>query len=434
MDTEELSFDAIIISETQKNVNPMIDSSGAIKNTPLQKNLKLKVGCKIMLTFNVDTTDCLTNGAFGEVLGFHRSKQNLVKKVIINFFNEDCGKKNRECDIIFKHQYPGQNATPIDRIEFPYSFSRKGNCVAKNAKVIQFPLRLAFGATSHKVQGQTVLKPNSLAVDLLSVREAAQGYVRISRPESLKQLFILDSLPTEKIYPSTIAMKETKRLKDVSLNGKRFFEHFVVSCNIRSMNNHFQDLISSPLIVGANAICLQETWLLKDDYQDKFSLLGYSAKLNSLQHGRGIATYVLEGDHTVHHIKRKEYQFTMVELIGFNLLNIYRSSSSASSSVNYFMEDLLTALNLDKKTIIVGHLNICSMSDKNHPILELFSQLRFIHNVKQPSHKDGRVIDYASHFCPNDTIKHLEVKQAGQYFTDHDMIIVNVANLLTEKI
>ena len=70
IEAEEISFDAIIISETQKTINPILDSSNAIRNTPLQKNLKLKIGAKIMLTYNVDTIDCLTNGAFGEVIGF----------------------------------------------------------------------------------------------------------------------------------------------------------------------------------------------------------------------------------------------------------------------------------------------------------------------------------------------------------------------------
>ena len=68
-----------------------------------------------------------------------------------------------------------QTSSLCIQMEFPYSFSRKANSVAKNAKVVQFPLRLAFGATAHKVQGQSVLKPNLLSVDLVSVREGAQG-------------------------------------------------------------------------------------------------------------------------------------------------------------------------------------------------------------------------------------------------------------------
>ena len=50
----------------------------------------------------------------------------------------------------------------------------------------------------------------------------------------------------------------------------------------------------------------------------------------------------------------------------------------------------------------------------------------FKHNLKHPSHSAGNVIDYASHYCPNDSLEVLNVKQYGQYFTDHDMILVNI--------
>ena len=40
----------------------MVDNTGAIKGSQLQKTLKLKIEAKIMLTSNVDTTDGFTNG------------------------------------------------------------------------------------------------------------------------------------------------------------------------------------------------------------------------------------------------------------------------------------------------------------------------------------------------------------------------------------
>ena len=49
------------------------------------------------------------------------------------------------------------------------------------AKVVQFPMRLCFGTTAHKFQGQTVIMPNMIGLDLKSVFAAARGYVMISR-------------------------------------------------------------------------------------------------------------------------------------------------------------------------------------------------------------------------------------------------------------
>ena len=54
----------------------------------------------------------------------------------------------------------------------------------------------------------------------------------------------------------------------------------------------------------------------------------------------------------------------------------------------------------------------------------------FKHNLKHPLHSAGNVIAYASHYCPNDSIEVLDVKQYGQYFTDHDMILVNIEDFL----
>ena len=47
-------------TKSNKPFKPKIDESGAIKGTPLQKVLKLKIGAKVMLTYNIDTIDCLT--------------------------------------------------------------------------------------------------------------------------------------------------------------------------------------------------------------------------------------------------------------------------------------------------------------------------------------------------------------------------------------
>ena len=49
-----------------------------------------------MMTYNVDTCDSLTNGAFGEVMGFKLDDQGNVKQVYVHFFDEDCGKNRRK--------------------------------------------------------------------------------------------------------------------------------------------------------------------------------------------------------------------------------------------------------------------------------------------------------------------------------------------------
>ena len=86
-------------------------------------------------------------------------------------------RKEKKGFVNLQKQFPDKNVLPIEMIEFQYSLSKKSNTGIATATAVQFPLRLAFASTAHKVQGMTVKKPNLLVVDLRSVREAAQAYV-----------------------------------------------------------------------------------------------------------------------------------------------------------------------------------------------------------------------------------------------------------------
>ena len=156
-----------------------------------------------MLTHNLDTPDCLTNGSFGNVIGFEHLGDGSISHVIVQFYDEECGKERRKNNVRLKKKYPNMNATPIEMMEFHYAPSKKQATSVRSCTATQFPLRLAFAATAHKVQGQTVKKPNSLAIDLRSVRESAQAYVMLSRVQCLNQVFIIDCLPADKIYRKT---------------------------------------------------------------------------------------------------------------------------------------------------------------------------------------------------------------------------------------
>ena len=120
---------------------------------------------------------------------------------------------------------------------------------------------------------------------------------------------------------------------------------------------------------------------------------------------------------------------TMVELQCFNLINVYCSSSKSDSNMS-FLEDFLSIMDLTKKTLLVGDLNICNAHQQDHPILDLMNQLAFKHNIQNPLYRSGHLIDFASHYCPENSIAKLEVQQFGQFFTDHDMIVVDILELM----
>ena len=108
MDGKLLTIAAIVSSKTLKKSKPIITSAGTVKNTPLKFNLKLKVGARVMLTFNIDTSDGLTNGALGEVVGYEMSSGGRIQKIYVDFDDEKIRKERRVSSTLKESQYRGE--------------------------------------------------------------------------------------------------------------------------------------------------------------------------------------------------------------------------------------------------------------------------------------------------------------------------------------
>ena len=372
-----------------------------------------------MLTYNLNTFDCLTNGALGEVIGFNFNKDGRIKEVYVLFHDDDCGKEKRKNLVALQQKYPGKNVTPIEMMEFQYSISKKGN--NRNATAIQFPLKLAFAATAHKVQGQTVKKPNNLIIDLRSVREAAQAYVILSRVQALDQLFILVSVCASQITASINAMDELEKMTRRSEESKLNKRKGIISCNIRSINKNFDNFASATVIKHAEVLCLQETWL--DPMLTTINLLeneGWQQHNNSVGKGKGISTfyklnYVLIRDET-----KENYQITKIQSEAMDIINLYKSA--AARNIN-FLEDLCGLITYGKQTMILGDFNICYINESSNHVFQVLKSKKFQQLVKFPTHIEGRMIDLVFYFCP-DASTCYEVQQQAQYYTDHDLIQV----------
>ena len=408
------------LHKTIKNFKPDVNNAGNISNTPFQKELKLKIGSKVMLTYNVDTSDGLTNGARGELIGTIEDEKGTISKLIIHFEVQSNGEDKRRKNIGISLKYPG--GTPIEKVNFSFSISKSKSSVINTANVIQFPVKLAFACTAHKIQGATVHKPMKVIIDVMDIWMAAITYVMLSRICSLGQLFILDQFDETKMYPSQQALKELERLEEISQNknlptwetdGSGLLK--ISSLNCRSLFKHYLDIASDALLLKSDIICLQETWLEDDANLYNLQIPDYELHVNSHGKGKGIAIYFK--NNTLQHekdINKNNMQLSKFTSSIIDIVVLYRSQNGNLKDLNQNLEELI---NSNKPLLIIGDFNFCfqedSSSTKKYLQVKKFSQL-----IQEPTHIEGSLLDQA-YIWDVERIFNYSVGVHSKYYTDH---------------
>ena len=243
-----IKLNAIHHHATQKNYKPLIESKeGAVASTLFINELTLKIGAKMMLIHNIDTADCLTNGQLGVLTAVIKTTDGKVDKLIIKLQNKKAGEINRQNHPGLAARYP--DCVTIERVSNQYSLRKKGGVVGTTATVIQFPVKLAYAITSHKIQGQTIPAPMTVALDTESIFEDAQAHVILSRVQQINQVFIMNTFNPSKIRTSQIALTEMERLESISINRNPSQWHKrntgcvrVVTMNCAGLRPHIKDL------------------------------------------------------------------------------------------------------------------------------------------------------------------------------------------------
>ena len=156
LDSPLISIKAKKSASGQKQYNPPITADGRIENTQFFDNLKIKIGARCSLTWNINTVDELVNGSTGTIVGVETSKLSKEKKVeaiIVKCDDPNAGITQRLKYEHISRKYKEVNGTPILRYEHDYNIrSRKGYAQAATAKIEQFPIRIYYGSTAHKMQ------------------------------------------------------------------------------------------------------------------------------------------------------------------------------------------------------------------------------------------------------------------------------------------
>ncbi|XP_062610917.1 uncharacterized protein LOC134272746 [Saccostrea cucullata] len=229
----------------------------------LSSSLLFSVKARVMLTRNINVEDGLVNGAIGYISAFElgtNQKRNRVEGIRIVFESKEIGKLQG------KKTCHG-NEVLIQRIQEDIKEKNTKNVVRH-----QFPLKLAWACTAHKVQGMTA---NSVVVNLDRTFAPGQAYVAISRVTSQKGLYIEtkdeNELP-KKIYANPDVKSALEKMAklipehdSLNLHPKDGKFKTIVLLNVQSLRGHFLDLKSDTRFLHADFICITETWLTDNE-------------------------------------------------------------------------------------------------------------------------------------------------------------------------
>ena len=370
----------------------------------------------------MDVSDLLNNGAVGTVIGIEEANNGNVSAVVVKFDNPEAGKESQRRHPGMALKYP--NGTVITKTEQDYSLPKTQGLISSTAKLIQLPLVLAWAVTVHKFQGQTVCTPQKVVIDLRSVFEAAQAYVMASRVQELSQLYILEELPKEKIYPSQAALDEIKRLLTVSINknptsweAKDDSRTRISFLNCRSIKNKFEDVKEDKCLLRGEVVILSETWLENEGRNYEYLLPNYEAKFFNQGRGKGIASYYRNA--FVHRISINGQGFSLMKLESPDsiVIGVYRSNDG---DIRDLLEQIDMLIMTDKFCVIGGDFNINIMSNKNNYLTKELNEKGFVQIVKNSTHIEGGLIDHIYVRQGREKIFCWILEHFSKYYSDHD--------------
>ena len=412
---------AKVVHPIQKNFKPKISADGFINESPFMETLKLKCDSRVMLTYNTDTSDGLTNGATGQVTGFEEVN-GKIQSVFVRFDDEIVGCNALEkVSLLQKKKFP--NSVPIRIFKFDFSLGRLSKEHTAKATIYQFPLILAWAITAHKCQGQTVKKPNMLGADLKSVFAAGQAYVILGRVQDISQLSLI-SFADNCFRVSEKAKEESEK---ISLNAKNnirdpwlnYMKNSVkiVSLNVRSLRKHRDAIIADTFFSTGDILCFSETSL---NLSEKISLSGFQGIFCSKGKGSGVALYYNMGKLSLANWKSicyEEYQALHADFTSFEIIVVYRSPKFSDSSKKLF-SSLKPVLRKRKPIFLVGDFNLGESPDSS-PFVAAMQGLCFQQVMKKPTHLFGNTLD---HIYTNGLIPFHDVHLQPVYFSDHDAV------------
>ena len=371
-----------------------------------------------MVVRNMGVLDGLANGSTGQVIDFKYSTCRRVTAVLVKFDNAKVGRNARQ-QSSFDMSGFSADIIPIVRVEV--SFSPNDN----NLKVTrrQFPFRLCWACTIHRVQGATLPK---IAISFERGLRSGQAYVALSRSKTLDGIYIKGFRENQIKVDQDVVVKMKRMFKEAQ--AKKPFDLFdensfsIAVLNARSARLHFKDAISHPFLSESDILFVAETNIAKNQAHlfqitdRKLIFLPYIPASNC----HGVAMYIRSNMFAE---ECATFTYSYLELLCVSISSenmrkkiclVYRSPSTQIRSFIDKMCEWTTETNPD---IIVGDMNIDTRSRSYENLVNALPSYSQV--VQNPTHISGSTLDLAFYHrqYPEPMVNIFEI-----YFSDHSIV------------
>ncbi|XP_050957725.1 LOW QUALITY PROTEIN: uncharacterized protein LOC127158760, partial [Labeo rohita] len=399
-------------------------------NTCLDETLLIGKGARVMLCKNVDVMDGLVNGACGTVTNIvYSNNDKFPETVYVKFDDHLVGAQRRKSCISVSEVVMGSTGIKPEE--------EKVN--SKGGLRRQFPLKLAWACTVHKVQGISV---DEAVVSLKKIFAPGQAYVALSRVRTLSGLIIQDF--EEKVIYCKDSIKDAvenmptfflKNIPNYKVNEQAFS---VFLMNVQSLRQHLADLILCIQHLRPNCIAITETWLPDNISFETVKIDGYSfhshprslaytysnptlCEIKGQQHG-GVGMYTTDNlAHNVVQVPNVNLECLVCSYTTYNILivAIYRPPSYPMSLFKENLGKLLDFVeSVSTTTVVMGDFNDNIL--KSLTICKFITDRGFIQHVTQATTEKGTLID---HVYVKTTHYDVETMVLPTYFSDHEGIL-----------
>ena len=323
--------------------------------------------------------------------------------------------------------WPG--CTGVEKHSKDYSMKKEAR---QSFNVYQFPIKLAFAVTAHKIQGQSIPKPLKVAVDMGGTFTPSQAYVMLSRVEDIEQIVIMQDFKDTSVRIDPKALAELKEMNERCVNrnpepwrdGKEGMR--IAALNIMNLRNSHRYLVQDPTLKFADIVCLSETWM--NEGEEGFAMEGYDVAYNSVGAGKGVAAfYKAEVFKVKNDCRMERAQMSMFESPEVDVIVVYRSQGQNLEEIG---DKVDVWRNPAKLTVVCGDMNVCLKKEARNKLTVELESMGFAQLNEEATHIGGGHIDHM--YVTREASGRAILERYTPFYSDHDALCLTIAEGVEE--